>query len=332
VRFFPRHDWTGTCIHVGLIFVSLVFAVFSYRNHAQTLRGREQKPFKIKTSLKDRRTYYGIATAVTGLVLCIVSAGAIDGVPSYAEDEVRAEFSWTHRAVPNLFSQFGYNVFADMGLQDISSKPEDYWLIKESDRDSSIIGASLEDADLRFADMSGAFLAHARMGGANLQRADLTEANLQEVYLGGANLQGASLSGANILGANLGSTNLQTAYLSRANLQEASLYKANLGGADLFFANLREAKLTAANLRGANLAEASLDLADLAFADLKGTDLSDVRLSQATHLTQAQLDFACGNWWTDLPRFLHIRPCIYDSVGNILWGSVYASDYIKKEP
>jgi uncharacterized protein YjbI with pentapeptide repeats len=68
------------------------------------------------------------------------------------------------------------------------------------------------------------------------------------------------------------------------------------------------------DLGGANLSGARLGFADLRGADLTQVDLSDANLSNANlsdvkNLTQAQLDKACGNANTKLPKELTLKPC-----------------------
>jgi uncharacterized protein YjbI with pentapeptide repeats len=72
---------------------------------------------------------------------------------------------------------------------------------------------------------------------------------------------------------------------------------ANLSGAKLFNANLSPVMLILTNLSDANLEDA-----DLSGAKFLGADLSGV-----VHLTQAQLDQACGE--TELPEGLTLKPC-----------------------
>ncbi len=80
------------------------------------------------------------------------------------------------------------------------------------------------------------------------------------------------------------------ANLYEANLQEASLVKANLQQADLGHANLQQADLYEANLSK---------------ADLRGANLTDVK-----NLTQAQLNQACVDEHTKLPKGLtRPEPC-----------------------
>ncbi len=63
-----------------------------------------------------------------------------------------------------------------------------------------------------------------------------------------------------------------------------------------------------------DLREAALDAADLYGADLRGANLQEASLikadlSTALGFTQAQLDTACSNGGTELPRGLIIKPC-----------------------
>ena len=100
----------------------------------------------------------------------------------------------------------------------------------------------------------------------------------------------ANLYEANLQEATLSSANLQKAWLMKANLQEASLVKANLQQADLGHANLQQADLYEANLSK---------------ADLRGANLTDVK-----NLTQAQLNQACVDEHTKLPKGLtRPEPC-----------------------
>ncbi|MDH3920535.1 MAG: pentapeptide repeat-containing protein, partial [Rhodospirillales bacterium] len=70
---------------------------------------------------------------------------------------------------------------------------------------------------------------------------------------------------------------------------------------------------TGADLRGSNLSGARLGAVlrqvELAGARLDGADLSGAWLADATGLTQAQLDRACGDRRTKLPPGLTVAPC-----------------------
>jgi uncharacterized protein YjbI with pentapeptide repeats len=190
--------------------------------------------------------------------------------------------------------------------------------------DVNLSGANLRSANLRLAylqkaNLSGANLEYAQLGGANLQQANLSGADLSATNLSGAQLFVADLIGANLLDANLsgaflrganlsdaksaiklmfgdltGAVNLSGTDLIGADLRRASLRKANLSGADLDGADLREADLSGADLSGANLSDADLREANLSGADLSG----------AINSTKTQLDEACGNAKTKLPKGL----------------------------
>jgi hypothetical protein len=148
----------------------------------------------------------------------------------------------------------------------------------------------------------------------DLFEADLSEKDLRGTNLSRANLFEANLSRAYLFGANLSRANLFEAKLSGANLFEAKLFRANLSEANLSGANLSRALLAEANLLGANLSRAYLFKTNLSRANLSGANLSEAKLSGAklsgaSHLIQEQLDEACGNDQTRLPRGLTIKPC-----------------------
>lgn len=148
-------------------------------------------------------------------------------------------------------------------------------------------------------------------------------------YLRGAELAGAQLTGADLRntvfyeadlrGADLRKGDLSKSDLGRAVLMRADLSGAKLRGVDLTRADLLRARLVLADLSGANLGRADLMEADLVAADLSGADLSGANLSKAIlfdpywgaakGLTQGQLDKACGDAETRLPRGLTLRPC-----------------------
>ena len=92
--------------------------------------------------------------------------------------------------------------------------------------------------------------------------------------------------------------------IRNAYLQEADLHGANLQDADLEGARLSVADLMRANLRRANLRNADFWMADLKDADLQGADLQGANLSDATNLTQKQVDSAIVSETTVLPAGL----------------------------
>jgi len=128
---------------------------------------------------------------------------------------------------------------------------------------------------------------------ADLLKADLTEANLEGAILDEAFIAKASLTRANLRGAELAWVNLVSADLTETDLQQATLFRANLEEAIL-----DRARLYGADLRGANLKGASL----------KGTDLRAVSIFHVSGLTQAQIDSACVDERTRLPKELTPPP------------------------
>jgi uncharacterized protein YjbI with pentapeptide repeats len=112
----------------------------------------------------------------------------------------------------------------------------------------------------------------------------------------------------------LSGRNFTGARLRQADLDIASLNDARLNGADLSVANAFGARFTGVNLAGANLTQgnfvgAHFEGANLSRARLEGAIFSGADLSEARGLTQAQLNAACGDSATVLPRGLSVPAC-----------------------
>jgi uncharacterized protein YjbI with pentapeptide repeats len=120
----------------------------------------------------------------------------------------------------------------------------------------------------------------------------------------------ADLTKANLFFADLSGSDLRHADFYRVDLRKGILRNADLSGAILFRTDLRKAELNDAYLNGAKLPEAQLSGADLSRADLSGADLSRADLRGAQHLTQGQLDGACGDEETKLDPPLTIKSCL----------------------
>lgn len=100
-----------------------------------------------------------------------------------------------------------------------------------------------------------------------------------------------------------------------ARIQGLDASGVDLARADFSFAVLPNARFTGAILRdavfrGARLAEADFTRAELQGADFTGAHLQDADLATAMHLTQPQLEGACGNHKTRLPQGLRVPACI----------------------
>ena len=212
--------------------------------------------------------------------------------------------TWYQARIPDFLSLIQIRAFADFKEQEVSTRPANWFLMRELDADELVdivTGAQLQGEGLRGVSARHAFL----------MKADLREANLREANLAYANLKNANLYGANLQEAMLASANLQEANLVGANLQEADLVGANLQEATLIVANLQEAMLAGANLQEAMLAGTNLQEADLVGANLQEADLSRANLANTINLTQAQLNQACVDEDTKLPGGLTKPPPCY---------------------
>lgn len=282
-RYLPRHDWWGTGLQVGLLMMSFASAIALYRLAARTLRGEETKPFSVRTSWRDRRTYQGIATVLFGALCWAFSYGAINGhvargsawadSPGLPEEGAVLTNVWTW--LPGPVELYFYMAGANFYEQDVSTRPANFWQLSAEDAINSVKGARLARCNLRHTYAWRAFLVNA----------DLRWANLEGAFLVEADLRGADLRGANLRWAILNNTNLQGADLTHATLQRADFQYANLSGANFKGAKLQGAQFVHSSPAGVYLPTA------------------------AQGLTQEQLDEACGDSTTILPPSLSVKPC-----------------------
>lgn len=133
-------------------------------------------------------------------------------------------------------------------------------------------------------DLSGRILAGARMTHSNFSRSDFSNAVLAR-----ADASHSEFDAADFTQADLTRTRLVDASCPRARFERARLQNADARGADFTRANFANADVTRMNFEDANLS---------------GADLR-----QARGLTQAQLDEACGDRRTRLPRGLRVGRC-----------------------
>jgi uncharacterized protein YjbI with pentapeptide repeats len=316
-RFLLRHHSLGTALHVGLLVASIGGGWMFYLLARATLRGAPRNPFFWAQALNDGRTYKRIAgfsgACVLAVIFYLVSAKAIEGV-----SRNDGTFSlW--RLVARSLEEIGFRPFADLGQQDVSTKPsnwtgdvKEYPLVK---------GAHLPLANMHRANASGAFLVNADMHQAILSSADLSGADLSNANLSKANLVTANLSHANLSYANLSNANLVTANLCYANLSNANLSNAKLSTAKLLTRFMLEppAHVFLQPLgtpspwsptswrptpRPAPPLVAYLFYADLSGANLSDANLAGVDLQTAKGLTKSQMAKALGDPNTLLPADL----------------------------
>jgi len=247
IRYLPRHEWSGTGLHIGFIATSVLLAIIFYRSAANTIKQNEPKQFNWKDFRSTRNLLYFLGVGLISIFFLLISYGAINGVRSKDLNVADVKVM-----VPRLFNMLDYDVFADIREIDVSTKPADFWRIKdEQDRINSVKGAFLKKKDLRYADMFRAFLVKAILRNTDLEGARLRKVNLQDADIRGANLQNTDLRGANLKGADLREAKLTKADLVGAQFQNANLGLANLQGADLNEVDFHDADLRCANLSGA---------------------------------------------------------------------------------
>ena len=284
LRYIPRHDWIGTYLHIGLITISMAAGLFFHSVYTSTLRGNGRLPFNLLNCWRDKRAYKRLGVVISLLLLIMLSYGSINGTRDVLYPQ--PWYKWRMSFVPRLFSLIRYDVFANLVEEDISTKPDNYWLMDSFTRDSAIIGAQLANADLRYADAHSSFLAYA----------DLRNTNLKGIYMDAANLMGAKLDNAILDDAYLSSAILQNSRFINSSLQRTNFIGADLCGVYFFNSQLYRADFNGADLTGAVFRIASLNGASLIGAILKGADLRT-----ASGLKQTELDETCGDSLTKLP-------------------------------
>ena len=107
---------------------------------------------------------------------------------------------------------------------------------------------------------------------------------------------------------------LQGANLANTCVKAKDLHGANFDGANatlmcMSFANFKGASFRGTVLDAANLASAKLDGADLTGAHTSITSFLGTDLTHVKGLTQAQLDVACGDAATKVPKGLKVHFC-----------------------
>jgi energy-coupling factor transporter ATP-binding protein EcfA2 len=129
------------------------------------------------------------------------------------------------------------------------------------------------------------------------------EYQLNHINLCKENLVNINIPNANLFRSQLQRTELSGSNLKEANLNFADLTRASLDGVTLEKAHLRFSNLNLADLNGANLTGALVHQTNFQGASLRGTNLTDVDLTNALHLTAAQLQEAklCR---TKLPSYM----------------------------
>jgi len=135
----------------------------------------------------------------------------------------------------------------------------------------------------------------------------------------GCDLSGRILAGAKMSNSTFTGSNFSHAVLARADATGSRFEEANFTDADLRSTKLIEARCPRAVFENASLAHADARRADFRHADFtradvtrmnfEGADIAGADLRNAEGLTQAQLNTACGDRLTRVPRGMRVRSC-----------------------
>ena len=194
---------------------------------------------------------------------------------------VRTHFRLIAVAAAALGAAWGTTAFADWPFGKVARLQPGY-------------GGVCEDCDL-----SGRILAGVRITNGNFRRTDFSHAVLARAdgsgsVFEGANFAEADLTRAKLVGARCAGARFPNAILNRTDASDADFSRADFGRATLEQSRLVRANFSHAQMHGARLT---------------GANLSGADLRRARGLTQAQMQSACGDAHTQLPRGLTIARC-----------------------
>jgi uncharacterized protein YjbI with pentapeptide repeats len=140
---------------------------------------------------------------------------------------------------------------------------------------------------------NAAQIEHSR-DGASCPRCNLFQADFSNLELKNRDFAGARLRQADLSAAVMNHTTM-----AGADLRDVEAYGAVFTGVSFAGANLTNASFVGSYLEGANFRG----------ANLSGVNFSGAEMDRAVGLTQAQLNAACGDESTTLPRGLRLRSC-----------------------
>jgi len=163
----------------------------------------------------------------------------------------------------------------------------------------------------------GQALAFWPFGGGPPQRVEIAPAyggvcedcDLSGRLLSGARMTNSVFNRSNFSGAVMTRVNASHSEFEGADFTDADLRRANFADADCPRARFNRAMLAHADGSDADFSRASFTGADVTNMNFAGADLSGADLRSARGLTQAQLDEACGDARTRLPRGLRVGQC-----------------------
>ncbi len=129
------------------------------------------------------------------------------------------------------------------------------------------------------------------------------------VSCSGCNLFQGDFSGLEARGLNLSGSRLRQADLSLAVMNRTRFSQADLRDVEAYGGVFSSSNFTGADLTNASFVGAYLQGSAFAGANLTGANFSGAQLVGATGLNQSQLNRACGDEATSLPRGLRIPAC-----------------------
>jgi uncharacterized protein YjbI with pentapeptide repeats len=135
------------------------------------------------------------------------------------------------------------------------------------------------------------------------------DCDLSGRLLAGAKMSNSVFNGSDFSGAVMTRVDASHSAFEAADFTDADLRRARLADAHCPRARFERATLINADASGADFTRASFAGADVTRMNFAGADLSGADLRGARGLTQAQLDLACGDTRTRLPRGLRVRRC-----------------------
>ncbi len=162
---------------------------------------------------------------------------------------------------------------------------------------------NLREVDLSFTDLRDS----------NFNGTDFTKAKLIRAWFAGSKAQRADFEKIEAYRAGFQKVDATGAFFSSAELERSNFTEAKLSGADFSKAELSRAIFDDAELTGVNFSSANLARADFTKAKFAGglnfsdaflslTRLEGVDLSTSVGLDQHQLNIACGDAQTKLPK------------------------------
>ncbi len=286
-RYLTRQETHGT-----ILLAMLAAAAIGMATYATLKVGRRQERWAfentwVRWALRKVKAINPTSVAAAiGVVLLLLSAGVIFGVPHDRSRAPQFGLANIRRWAPNAFWWLAYDPYPDLTEASISRRPANW---NGSDEQvASVDGLRVNNAKFRYVQAYGAFFANAHLWRADFQGAFLSEADLRGADLGQSNMRYAVMDHAQMNHANLDRSNLDGADMRRADLRDANLSYCSLENTILVDARLDGASLYTARLPGATLTRAILEKADLRESQLPGAHMDHADLRSA-YLWSAKL-------------------------------------------